>query len=120
MRRRIPNRVCSCKPNGAITHVEVRLLKNLVNQEIHAIRCAESCKRKYQKGMRIGNLCEETGHSSWALKVRQLTEYLIENKTLDDKKNVQSNKIIVRLEDVISEGEYESLSQLRNILKQVV
>ena len=51
MRRRIPYRVCQCMPNGVVTHLEARLLRDLVNREIHPIRCAESCKRKYQKGM---------------------------------------------------------------------
>ena len=66
MRRRIPYRVCQCMPNGVVTHLEARLLRDLVNREIHPIRCAESCKRKYQKGMRIGDLCAETGHFVWA------------------------------------------------------
>ena len=61
MRRRIPYRVCSCMPNGVVTHLEARLLKDLVNREIHPIRCAASCKQKYMKGMRIGDLCAETG-----------------------------------------------------------
>ena len=33
-------------PNGVVTHLEARLLKDLVNREIHPIRCAESCKPK--------------------------------------------------------------------------
>ena len=33
MRRRIPYRVCSCMPNGVVTHLEARLLKDLVNRE---------------------------------------------------------------------------------------
>ena len=28
MRRRIPYRVCSCTPNGVVTHLEARLLKD--------------------------------------------------------------------------------------------
>ena len=44
MRRRIPYRVCSCTPNGVVTHLEARLLKDIVNSAIHPIRCAESCK----------------------------------------------------------------------------
>ena len=59
MRSRIPYRVCSCMPNGVVTHLEARLLKDLVNREIHPIRCAESCKRKFQKGSRIGDLCAD-------------------------------------------------------------
>jgi hypothetical protein len=32
MRRRIPYRVCSCMPNGVVTHLEACLLKDLVNR----------------------------------------------------------------------------------------
>ena len=68
-RPRIPYRVCRCLPNGVVSHLEARLLRNLVNREIHPIRCAESCKRKFQKAMYLGDLCAETGHFWWALKI---------------------------------------------------
>ena len=67
MRRRISYRVCSCMPNGVVTHLEARLLKDMVNSAIHPIRCAASCKQKFMKGLRIGDLCAETGHFYWAL-----------------------------------------------------
>lgn len=109
MRRRIPYRVCSCTPCGVVTHLEARLLKDLVNREIHPIRCAESCKRKFQKGMRIGDLCAETGHFWWALKVWRFTAHLIEDKDIDDWMYVWFDVKRVRLTDVISETEYEIL-----------
>ena len=116
MRRRIPYRVCSCMPNGVVTHLEARLLKDLVNREIHPIRCAESCKRKFQKGSRIGDLCAETGHFWWAMKVWELTERLIANKDWDDWRYVWFDNNRVRLRDVISETECELLSKRRSDL----
>lgn len=109
MRRRIPYRVCRCLPNGVVTHLEARLLKDLVNREIHPIRCAESCKQKYQKGLYIGDLCAETGHFLWALKVWKLTARLIANKDWDDWIDVHFHPEWVDLQDVISEAEYELL-----------
>ena len=109
MRRRIPYRVCQCMPNGVVTHLEARLLKDLVNHEIHPIRCAESCKRKFMKGSRLGDLCAETGHFWWALKVWRFTANLIENKDYDDWCDVWFNTDRVRLRDVISETECELL-----------
>ena len=109
MRRRIPYRVCRCLPNGVVTHLEARLLKDLVNREIHPIRCAESCKQKYQKGLYIGDLCAETGHFLWALKVWKLTARLIANKDWDDWIDVHFHPEWVDLQDVISEPEYELL-----------
>ena len=109
MRRRIPYRVCSCTPCGVVTHLEARLLKELVNREIHPIRCAESCKRKFQKGMYIGDLCAETGHFWWARKVWLFTASLIEDKDFDDWRYVWFDNKRVRLTDVISETECELL-----------
>ena len=80
MRRRIPYRVCSCTPDGVVTHLEARLLRQMVRSAIHPIRCAASCKVKYQKGMRIGDLCAETGHFRWAMNVWSFTECQIEEK----------------------------------------
>ena len=110
-RRRIPYRVCRCMPNGVVTHLEARLLKDLVNREIHPIRCAASCKHKYMKGMRIGDLCAETGHFWWALKVWRLTAFLIESKDYDDWRYVSFDNNRVRLRDVISETECELLER---------
>ena len=103
-------------PNGVVTHLEARLLKDLVNREIHPIRCAESCKRKFQKGSRIGDLCAETGHFWWAMKVWELTERLIANKDWDDWRYVWFDNNRVRLRDVISETECELLSKRRSDL----
>ena len=116
MRRRIPYRVCSCMPDGVVKHLEARLLVRLVNREIHPIRCAQSCKVKYLKGMRIGDLCAETGHFFWARKIWLFTESLIENKDYDDWRYVWFNTERVRLTDVISETECELLARRRSDL----
>ena len=91
--------------------MEARLLKQLVNEAIHPIRCAESCKRKYLKGMRLGDLCAETGHFWWARKVWLFTAGLIEQKDYDDWIDVWFDNKRVRLKDVISETECELLHQ---------
>ena len=109
MRRKIPYRVCSCTPDGVVTHLEARLLRKMVNREIHPIMCAESCKQKFKRGMRIGDLCAEAGHFSWALKVWWLTASLIEDKDFDDWRYVYFDNNRVRLSDVISETECELL-----------
>ena len=116
MRRRIPYRVCSCMPTGVVTHLEARLLKDLVNREIHPIRCAESCKRKFMKGSRLGDLCAETGHFWWAWKVWSLTESLIAWKDQNDWQDVWFDNNRVRLRDVVSETECELLSRRRSAL----
>ena len=109
MRKKIPYRVCRCMPNGVVTHLEARLLRDIVNRAIHPIRCAESCKWKYMRGSRIGDLCAETGHFLWALKVWGFTASLIENKDIDDWIDVWFDNKRVSLTDVISETEYELL-----------
>lgn len=111
VRPRIPYRVCRCLPNGVVCHLEARLLRNLVNREIHPIRCAESCKRKFQKAMYLGDLCAETGHFWWALKIWTFASKLIEDKDYDDWRYVCFDNERVRLRDVISETECELLDR---------
>ena len=105
MRKRIPNnRVCRCMSNGTVTHLETRLLKDLVNREIHPIRCASTCARKAQKGLMIGMLCSEAHHPMWALKIWKFTLSQIHWKDYDDWIDVWFNTKYVRLKDVISDG----------------
>lgn len=110
-RRRVPYRVCRCLPSGVVTHLEARLLKEIVSREIHPIRCAASCKRKYLKGMRLGDLCAETGHFGWARRIWLFTSGLIEWKDYMDWRYVHFDNNRVRLRDVISEAECESLER---------
>lgn len=111
MRKRIPYRVCRCLPNGVVTHLEARMLREMVNREIHPIRCAASCRRMYLKGSRIGDLCAETGHFYWAMKVWRFTSRLIEDKDFEDWRYVWFDNDRVRLRDVISEREVELLDR---------
>jgi len=115
-RRRIPYRVCQCLPSGVVTHLEARLLREIVNRAIHPIRCAQSCKWKFMRGMYIGDLCAETGHFWWAMKVWGFTEYLIDSKDWADWRYVWFNTAYVRLSDVVSEAECELLSRRRSDL----
>ena len=84
-------------------HLEARLVHDLVNREIHPIRCAESCRRKGQLALMAGDLCAETGHYWWAMKVWQWARRLIECKDYDDWRYVWFNTSVVRLGDVVSE-----------------
>ena len=88
-------------PNGTVTQMEARLLKELVNREIHPIRCASSCGRKAQKGLMLGDLCAETRHLMWALKIWKFTLAEIHSKDYDDWIEVRFNTDRVQLKDVI-------------------
>jgi len=103
MRRKQTYRVCRCTSEGCIVHLEARLLHDLVNHEIHPLRCAESCRRKGQIALRLGDLCAEAGHAWWAMKVWQLGRRLIEYKDYDDWIYVWFNTEYVRLSYVVSE-----------------
>jgi hypothetical protein len=98
-------------PNGVVPQMEARLLRELVNREIHPIRCAASCKQKFMKGSRIGDLCAESGHLWWAMKVWRFTADLIEAKDYMDWRYVWFDNNRVRLRDVISETECELLAR---------
>lgn len=118
MRRRIPYRVCRCMPNGVVTHLEARLLKELVNHEIHPIRCASTCARKAQKGLYLGNLCAETHHPMWALKIWKFTLLQIHSKDYNDWIDVRFNTKCVRLRDVISDGICEIIGQRIDVVER--
>ena len=95
--------VCRCMPDGCVTHLEAQLLRQLVNREIHPIRCAESCRRKAQVALRLGSLCAESGHPWWAIRVWHLGLQLVANKDYDDWLYVWFNPEWVRLSWVVSE-----------------
>ena len=103
-------------PNGVVTHLEARLLKDIVNQGIHPIRCAASCRQKFMKGSRLGDLCAETGHFGWARKVWGLTEYLIDVKDCEENRYEWFDDKWVSIGDVLSETECELLSRRRSDL----
>lgn len=104
MRRKLPYRVCSCTPFGVVTHLETRLLRELVNREIHPIRCASTSARKAQKGLLLGDLCAEAHHPVWALKIWKFTLSQIHSKDYDDWIDVCFNTKYVRFQDVVSNG----------------
>ncbi|MBR1415124.1 MAG: hypothetical protein IJ570_04600 [Prevotella sp.] len=118
MRRRIPYRVCQCTPNGIMTHLEARLLKDLVNREIRPIRCASTCARKAQKGLYLGNLCAEAHHPMWALKIWKFTLSQIHSKDYDDWIDVCFNTKYVRLRDVISDGICEIIGSRIDVVER--
>ena len=86
-----------------MVHLEARLLHDLVNREIHPIRCAESCRRKAQVALRLGDLCEEAGHPWWALKVWMMACQLIADRDYDEWIGVWFNTDWVRLSHVVAE-----------------
>lgn len=110
-RPRIPYPVCRCLPNGVVTHLESRLLRDIVNKAIYPIRCAVSCAVKAQKGLYLGDLCAESHHPMWALKVWKFTLSQIHSKDYDDWIDVWFNTKYVRLKDVISDGVCEILGK---------
>lgn len=105
-------------PNGVVTHLEARLLKELVNREIHPIRCASTCARKAQKGLYLGNLCAEAHHPMWALKIWKFTLSQIHTKDYDDWIDVCFNTKYVRLRDVISDGICEIIGSRIDVVER--
>lgn len=105
-------------PNGVVTHLEARLLKELVNREIHPIRCASTCARKAQKGLYLGNLCAEAHHPMWALKIWKFTLSQIHSKDYDDWIDVCFNTKYVRLRDVISDGICEIIGSRIDVVER--
>lgn len=110
--------MCQCTPNGIMTHLEARLLKDLVNREIRPIRCASTCARKAQKGLYLGNLCAEAHHPMWALKIWKFTLSQIHSKDYDDWIDVCFNTKYVRLRDVISDGICEIIGSRIDVVER--
>ena len=85
-------------------YLDAKLLKDIVNRQIHPIRCASTCGRKAQKGLLLGDLCAEAHHPAWALKIWRFVLSEIHAKDYDDWIDVWFNTKYVRLRDVISDG----------------
>ena len=112
MRKRFYHeRVCSCSPVEGMKYIEARMLKDLVNREIHPIRCAASCGRKGQKGLYLGNLCVEAGYPLWALRIWYFTVGEIHDKDYNDWVDVWFDNKYVSLQDVISDGLCEMIGR---------
>ena len=105
MRKRFHHfRVCSCSPEKGVMYLDAKLLKDIVNRQIHPIRCASTCGRKAQKGLLLGDLCAEAHHPAWALKIWRFVLSEIHTKDYNDWVDVWFNTKCVRLRDVISDG----------------
>ena len=85
-------------------YLDAKMLKDIVNREIHPIRCASTCGRKAQKGLLLGDLCAEAHHPAWALKIWMFVLGEIHTKDYDDWVGVWFNTKYVSLGDVISNG----------------
>ncbi len=111
MRKRSFYRVCRCTPNGCIEQLETRLLVQMVNRDVHAIRCARYGGQKALVALRIGGLCEETGHDWWAVRLWMMAIGEIHAKDYDDWVDVWFNDRYVSFRDVISDGICEVLGR---------
>lgn len=111
MRKRSFYRVCRCTPNGRIEQLETRLLVQMVNRDVHAIRCARYGGQKALVALRIGGLCEETGHDWWAVRLWMMAIGEIHAKDYDDWVDVWFDDRYVSFRDVISDGICEVLGR---------
>ena len=104
MRKRLKHfHVCSCSPERGVTYLDARLLKDIVNRGIHPIRCASTCGHKALRGLLLGDLCAETNHLGWALRIWKFTLKQIHEKDYDDWIDVHwFNTKYVSFQDVIS------------------
>lgn len=103
--------MCSCSPEKGVVYLETRMLKDIVNRGIHAIRCASSCSHKAHRGLLLGSLCLEARHPMWSLKIWKFTLEQIHWKDYNDWINVWFNTKYVSLQDVISDGICEVIGQ---------
>ena len=87
------------------------MLRDIVNNGVPSIRSASICAYKAQMGITLGDLCAETGHLIWALKVWKYTLGLIHAKDYDDWIDVTFHTEYVRLRDVISDGVCEIIGR---------
>lgn len=112
MRKRFHHfRVCSCSPTDGVVFMDTQMLRDIVNREIHPIRCASTCGRKAQKGLVLGDLCAEAHHPLWAIRIWGFVIEQIHDKDYDDWVDVWFNTRYVRLQDVISNGLCEILGR---------
>lgn len=112
MRRRFyDERVCSCSPTAGMVYMQARMLHDIVNREIHPIRCAFTCARKAQKGLYLGDLCAEAHHPMWAWYIWEWTIGEVHDHDYDEWTGVWFNPRYVSYNDVISNGICEILGK---------
>ena len=92
-------------------YLDAAMLRDIVNREIHPIRCASTCGRKALKGLMLGDLCAEARHPRWALKIWMFVIELIHDKDYEDWVGVWFNPRYVSFQDVISNGLCEILGR---------
>ena len=80
MKKRQKCPVCRCMPEQGVKHLEVKVLRQLLNREIHPIRCAWSLRRKAQKARILGDLCAGANHPEMAIKIWVTVEEMIINE----------------------------------------
>ena len=113
MRKRVfHERVCTCSPQEGMTFVQAQRLREIVNREIHPIRCASTCGRKAQKVLVLGDLCAEAGYPRWAVALWKMVIREIHDKDYDDWINWWwFNPEYVSFQDVLSDGICEVLGR---------
>lgn len=69
MKRRKVNCICRCTPRGGIQSLDPRQLKVIVEKGLDEIYEEKRPRIIAREGLRLGNLCERTGHPMLALDV---------------------------------------------------
>ena len=105
MRKRSLYCVCHCTPTEGITHIEARLLHDMINRQIHALFSLKDCRWKFKRGLYMGDICSSSGHPWWAMKVWCLTMALITEKDYNDWIWEWINTKYVSITGVLSEEE---------------
>ena len=104
-------RACSCSPTSGMVFMNARMLRDIINREIHPIRCASTCGRKGQKALVLGDLCVEAGYPLWAIRIWYFAVGEIHNKDYDDWVDVWFDNKYVSFHDVISDGLCEMIGR---------
>lgn len=69
MKRRKVNCICRCTPRGGIQSLDPRQLKDIVEKDLDEIYEETRPRIIAREGLRLGSLCERTGHPMLALDV---------------------------------------------------
>lgn len=83
----------------------------MLPREIHIIRCAANLRRKAQKALRLGDICANSGHPVWAMRLWLFTLLLIANTDYDDWLCEPINTELFSLTSLVSQAEAEELGR---------